>query len=40
MLSALAETHGLATVVIDTADDHEVYLWSPEVLTAADWSRR
>lgn len=40
VLSALAETHGLATLVIDTADDHEVYLWSPEVLAAADWSRR
>jgi pimeloyl-ACP methyl ester carboxylesterase len=40
VLTALEQTHELDTVVIDTADDHEAYLWSPEVLAAADWSRR
>lgn len=38
IVAALEEQHGLATVVIDT-DDHEAYLWSPEMVAAADWAR-
>lgn len=39
VVDRLVAAHGLSTVVVDAADDHEVYLLAPEVLADVDWSR-
>lgn len=39
VIERLTEAHGLTTVVVETAPDHEVYLLDPKILAAADWSR-
>ncbi|MET0864778.1 MAG: alpha/beta fold hydrolase [Nakamurella sp.] len=39
VVSELVAAHGLSVVVVQDADDHEVYLNAPEVLASVDWSR-
>lgn len=39
IIARLEAAHGLETVVVEKADDHEVYIKNPDVLAGVDWSR-
>lgn len=40
VIDRLAAIHGLETIVVEAALDHEVYLDAPQILATTDWARR